>query len=70
MISADCRSVTTQEPTARKAFAFISEGENDQLALFRVAFAAGGTAQPVKVADLEAPLDGARDHIETLVRWN
>ncbi|MEU2751275.1 hypothetical protein ABZ613_34275 [Streptomyces collinus] len=53
-----------------KAFAFLSEGEGDQLALFRVAFAAGGTAQPVKVADLEAPLDGARDHIETLVRWN
>lgn len=53
-----------------KAFAFISEGESDQLALFRADFTSGGTAQPVKVADLEAPLDGSDDHVETLVRWN
>ncbi|MDW8803713.1 hypothetical protein P1P68_02535 [Streptomyces scabiei] len=53
-----------------KTFAFISEGEDDQLALFRADFTSGGTAQPVKVADLETPLDGSDDHIETLVRWN
>ncbi|WP_149825779.1 hypothetical protein [Streptomyces tailanensis] len=52
-----------------KGFAFISESE-DRLGLFRADFTSGGTAQPVKVADLEAPLDGASDHIETLVRWN
>ncbi|MFF8195114.1 hypothetical protein ACF05L_30595 [Streptomyces bobili] len=53
-----------------KAFAFVSEGEDDQLSLFRATFTSGGTAQPVKIADLEAPLDGYDDHIETLVRWN
>ncbi|ULR52359.1 hypothetical protein [Streptomyces deccanensis] len=53
-----------------KGFAFISEGEGDRLALFRADFTSGGNAQPVKVADLEAPLDGSDDHIETLVRWN
>ncbi|SFO14539.1 hypothetical protein SAMN04487980_10821, partial [Streptomyces sp. cf124] len=52
-----------------KGFAFISESE-DRLGLFRVDFTSGGAAQPVKVADLEAPLDGAADHVETLVRWN
>ncbi|MFE7838957.1 hypothetical protein ACFU53_23795 [Streptomyces sp. NPDC057474] len=53
-----------------KSFAFISEGEGGKLALFRSDFAAGGSAQPKKIADLEAPLDSASDHVETLVRWN
>ncbi|WP_159050177.1 hypothetical protein [Streptomyces sp. MMG1533] len=53
-----------------KSFAFLSEGEGDQLSLFRADFASGATAQPVKVADVEMPLDGSEDHHITLVRWN
>lgn len=70
LVPANDRSNGTPVPSPDgKGFAFISESE-DRLVLFRVDFTSGGAAQPVKVADLEAPLDGAADHVETLVRWN
>ncbi|MDX3308229.1 hypothetical protein ACWGH3_03950 [Streptomyces sp. NPDC054884] len=70
LVPANDRSNSAPVPSPDgKGFAFISESE-DRLGLFRADFTSGGTAQPVKIADLETPLDGASNHVETLVRWN
>ncbi|MFG2342042.1 hypothetical protein [Streptomyces yangpuensis] len=60
------------EPTPSpdgKSFAFISKTDSNQWVLYRSDFATPG-AQPVKIADLEPPLDGADDHRVSLIRWN
>ncbi len=51
-----------------KSFAFLSKGEGGQWALFRAGFTGG--AQPVKIANVDQPLDGADKHRMSLVRWN
>ncbi len=51
-----------------KGFAFLSKGEGGQWALFRGSFTGGG--RPVKVANVDQPLDGADKHRTSLVRWN
>ncbi|MFH8749522.1 hypothetical protein ACH4GK_26850 [Streptomyces rimosus] len=51
-----------------KDFAFLSKGEGWQWALCRRDFTGG--AQPVKVATVDQPLDGADKHRTSLVRWH
>ncbi|MEN2416853.1 hypothetical protein AABB02_01945 [Streptomyces rimosus] len=51
-----------------KSFAFLPKGEGGQWALFRGDFTGG--AQPVKVANVDQPLDGADKHRTSLIRWN
>ncbi|MFJ6785760.1 hypothetical protein [Streptomyces yangpuensis] len=51
-----------------KSFAFISKTDSNQWVLYRSDFATPG-AQPVKVAELEPPLDGSDDHRVSLIRW-
>ncbi|MER7521043.1 hypothetical protein [Streptomyces sp. NPDC126499] len=70
LVPANDRSNMTPVPSPDgKSFAFLSSGEGGKLTLYRGDFSSLG-AQPVKVADLEPPLDGSDDHLETLVRWN
>ncbi|WP_374224182.1 RHS repeat-associated core domain-containing protein [Streptomyces sp. ISL-66] len=52
-----------------KGFVFLSETDSDQWVLYRGDFATPG-AQPVKIAELEQPLDGAGDHRVSLIRWS
>ncbi|MFG3347021.1 hypothetical protein ACGF1Z_18370 [Streptomyces sp. NPDC048018] len=52
-----------------KHFAFLSGGEGGKLTLYRGDLSSPG-ARPVKVADLDPPMDGSDDHLETLIRWN
>ncbi|MEU7071982.1 hypothetical protein AB0B30_26000 [Streptomyces narbonensis] len=62
----------TVDPTPSpdgKSFVFLSRNANDQWVLYRSEFATPG-AQPVKVAALDLPIDGADDHRVSLVRWN
>ncbi|MGW0367282.1 hypothetical protein [Streptomyces sp. NPDC002990] len=61
-----------QSPTPSpdgKSFVFLSETDSEQWVLYRAAFATPG-AQPVKIAELEQPLDGADDHRVSLIRWS
>ncbi|MGW2562132.1 hypothetical protein ACWCXB_23325 [Streptomyces sp. NPDC001514] len=51
-----------------KGFAFLSRGEGGQWALFRGQFTPG--AQPVKIADVDEPIDGSDKHRTSLLRWN
>ncbi|MFI9230612.1 hypothetical protein [Streptomyces rimosus] len=51
-----------------KSFAFLSKGEGGQWTLFRGDFTGG--AQPVKIANVGQPLDGAYKHRTSLIRWN
>ncbi|MFE1228765.1 hypothetical protein [Streptomyces sp. NPDC058745] len=70
LVPANDRSNMTPVPSPDgKHFAFLSSGENGALTLYRGDLSTPG-AQPVKVADLEPPMDGSDDHLETLVRWN
>ncbi|GGU09192.1 MULTISPECIES: hypothetical protein [Streptomyces] len=50
-----------------KSFAFLSKGENDRWGLFRGDFSG---AEPVKITDVDPPIDGSDEHRESLVRWN
>ncbi|MFI8521378.1 hypothetical protein ACIGEZ_26680 [Streptomyces sp. NPDC085481] len=50
-----------------KSFAFLSHGEDDQWALFRGDFSGG---QPVKIGNVDRPIDGAEHHRTALVRWS
>ncbi|MFD3997588.1 hypothetical protein [Streptomyces sp. NPDC058548] len=52
-----------------KSFAFLSENDSDQWVLYRSDFATPG-AQPVKIAALDLPIDGADDHRVSLIGWN
>ncbi len=70
LVPANDRSNMTPVPSPDgKSFAFLSSGEGGKLTLYRGDLSALG-AQPAKIADLEPPLDGSDDHLETLVRWN
>ncbi|MFC9816783.1 hypothetical protein ACFVJM_32505 [Streptomyces virginiae] len=52
-----------------KSVAFISKTDSKQWVLYRSDFATPG-APPVKIAELEPPLDGADDHRVSLIRWS
>ncbi|MFD3682794.1 hypothetical protein [Streptomyces sp. NPDC058613] len=52
-----------------KSFVFLSKTDGNQRVLYRSDFATPG-AQPVKIAELEQPLDGAADHRVSLIRWS
>ncbi|MFD3937729.1 hypothetical protein ACFWSF_19115 [Streptomyces sp. NPDC058611] len=52
-----------------KSFVFLSKTDSNQWVLYRSDFATPG-AQPVKIAELEQPLDGAADHRVSLIRWS
>ncbi|WP_163010885.1 PD40 domain-containing protein [Streptomyces dangxiongensis] len=70
LVPANDRDNRTPVPSPDgKSFAFLSSGEGEKLTLYRGDLSSIG-AQPVKVADLEPPLDGSDDHLATLVRWN
>ncbi|GHE60687.1 hypothetical protein GCM10017771_83870 [Streptomyces capitiformicae] len=70
LVPANDRSNSTPVPSPDgKSFAFLSSGEGGTVTLFKGDLDSP-VAQPVKVADLEPPLDGSDDHRETLVRWN
>lgn len=70
LVPANDRSNMTPVPSPDgKRFAFLSGGEGGKLTLYQGDLASLG-AQPVKIADLEPPMDGSAEHLETLVRWN
>ncbi|MFJ3927679.1 hypothetical protein [Streptomyces sp. NPDC090022] len=48
---------------------FLSETDRDQWVLYRSDFATPG-ARPVKIAELQRPLDGAGTHRVSLIRWS
>ncbi|MEE1814449.1 hypothetical protein PUR59_05355 [Streptomyces sp. SP18ES09] len=70
LVPANDRSNMTPVPSPDgKHYAFLSGGEGGKLTLYQGDLSTPGT-QPVKIADLEPPVDGSSDHLETLIRWN
>ncbi|MFF5789317.1 hypothetical protein ACFY8P_30620 [Streptomyces sp. NPDC012693] len=62
----------TTDPTLSpdgKSLVFLSKNAGDQWVLYRADFASPG-AQPVKIAALDLPIDGADDHRVSLIRWS
>ncbi|MFI8966562.1 hypothetical protein ACIGO8_31135 [Streptomyces sp. NPDC053493] len=50
-----------------KSFAFLSKGDDRQWGLFRGDYSGG---QPVKIGNVDMPLDGSEKHRTSLLRWN